>query len=202
MNLYCIANIGKGLGLSAKGDWISFRGSAQREESHEAGQITVIPPEKPSLELRVEDETPSGSEVVSEIQSVLETISWAPERWAQLTGKLQERLRQIELRKLGLLHIMKFYLPVEEMVIGLCHALHELRVERRRMKNELCALSAAVKATSTIPENTLIYALDGIEQIKNQKYKCRTIPEAIPEWLKSVFFGQAVEREEEASGRP
>lgn len=54
----------------------------QREESHEAGQITIIPLEKPPLEFRVEDETLSGLEVVSEIQSVLETISWAPERWA------------------------------------------------------------------------------------------------------------------------
>lgn len=110
------------------------RGSSRREESHEAGQITIIPLEKPSLELRVEDETPSGSEVVSEIQSVLETISWMPERWVQLTGKLQERLRQIEPRELDLLHIIEFCLPAEEKMIGLYRALHELRAERRRMK--------------------------------------------------------------------
>lgn len=55
------------------------RGGSRRRISR-SGTITIMPLEKPSLELRVEDETLSSSETVSEIQSVLETISWTPER--------------------------------------------------------------------------------------------------------------------------
>lgn len=98
----------------------------------------------------------------------METISWALERWPQLAGKLQERLRQIELRELDLPHIIEFYLPGEEMMIGLYRALHELRVERRRVKNELSALPAAAKATRSIPENTLAHALTELSKSKTR----------------------------------
>lgn len=79
-------------------------------------------------------------------------------------------------------------------MVGLYRALHELRVERGRVKNERSALSAAVKATRSNPRNTLAYALGGIEQIKNLKYKCRTIPRAGPEWLNGLFADQVGER--------
>lgn len=54
-------------------------------------------------------------------------------------------------------------------MIGIYRALHELRVGRRRVKNELSALTTAAKAAMSIPENALAFALGGIEQIKKQK---------------------------------
>lgn len=153
----------------------------------EPRKIPVIPAEQPSLELRVEDDTMNTSSIVAEIQTVLDMISEAPERWTQLQEQLQERLRQMELRELDLLHIIEFYLPDEETIIRLYRALHDLRIARRQVKNELTALAAATKAAKSIPEASLAYALDGIEQIKNQRYKCRTFPEHAPEWLQTLL---------------
>lgn len=108
--------------------------------------LDIISLGRPSLGLHVEDNTTGNSEMAAKIKSVLEAISCVPEHWSQLTGKLQERIKQIELRALA-------------------------------------------------------FALGGIEQIKKQKYKCRTIPENVPDWVEAVFVEQADEREKKASER-
>lgn len=51
-------------------------------------------------ELRVEGGTlrsPEAVDEIGEMESVLEAVSCAPERWAQLAGELRECLKQIEL---------------------------------------------------------------------------------------------------------
>lgn len=72
-------------------------------------------------------------------------------------------------------------------MVSLYRALHDLRGKRRQVKNALSALSTAIRAAKSIPENTLAFALDGVGRIKDQKYKCRKIPEAVPEWLSAVL---------------
>lgn len=179
----------------------SGRGQEERigEGNGRIDEITVIPMERPSLELRVEDDTLGSSVIVEEIQSVLEALSGASGRWDRLAEDRQKRLREIELREIDLLHIIEFYLPKEETMVYLYRTLHDLRMERRRVKNELSALSTAIRAAKSIPKNTLAYALGGIDQIKNQKYKCRTIPAVVPEWLSTVLAENNGKREENNS---
>lgn len=124
---------------------------------------------------------------VANIQKELAIISDINKNWKERQATVLELLKYIEERERDLLHVIEFYnLRKEEAELAV-HELHIVRCERRQLKNEFTALSAAIRVIVNISPSSIESATKNIEKLYARKYYCRTITEdRLPEWLDEI----------------
>lgn len=148
------------------------------------------PRKTPYLELSGCDPIVMHAGEISNIQKDLKVISDISKNWKERQETVLELLKRVEARERDLLHIVEFYDLRKEQAESVIRELHLVRCQRRHLKNEFTALSAAIRAIVNVSSATIESAIQNIEKLNTRKYCCRTITEdRLPEWLEKIVKG-------------
>lgn len=142
------------------------------------------------LELSGCDPVVTQSTGISNIQKELAIISEISKSWKERQVTVLELLKHVEAKERDLLHVIEFYDLREEQAESAVRELHSVRCQRRQLKNEFTALSAALRVIANFSSCSIESAAKNIEKLNSQKYCCRTIAvDRLPEWLGKIVGG-------------
>ncbi len=179
-------NYAKRIGMKQLPKTLCDNSSDYCPKNNDADVLSVLPAGKREVELSADSSFLADSEIIAELKQTLGSVATAEERWVKMRDVLQEHLHALELREQDLLHYVEFYVPDDQSVMKLYGELHELRVERRKIKNELAALGAAIGSVQAMSMSGVRKAMRSIDSLVTQTYKCRTISKNnLPDWLDS-----------------
>lgn len=157
-------------------------------ESETGEEMLIRRKESRYLELCGYDPSVVETKEISAIRNEIGVISGICAKWKERQSAVLEILKKIEARERDLLHIIEFYELKEEQAESAIQELHRVRCERRRLKNELTVLSAAIRAIINVSATSIDTALKSIEKLGMQKYYCRTITgDEVPGWLERII---------------
>lgn len=142
------------------------------------------------LELSGCDPAVMQADEISNIQRALATILDISKTWKERQETILELLKQVEARERDLLHIIEFYNLKREQAESAIQELHIVRCQRRQLKNEFTALTAAIRVIVNVSSTSIESASKSIERLNSQTYCCRTITQnSLPGWLRELIGG-------------
>ena len=153
-------------------------------ETVEAGHGTT--PKGLPLEMHVRTEV-GESEIIKELSEELHFMKDARDRWANRQRQILASLQEVEKQEVDILHAVEFYTPDANTKAEAYEQLHDVRVSRRRLKNELSAIASAMQAFKSISAQECSRAMKNIDMLRTQRYRCRSfLEDDAPSWIQEA----------------
>ena len=117
------------------------------------------------------------------IQEIHETLGRLADFMSKLNGheqRLSNEIRQIDLLVADRLHQAEIFELTDEESQTFVRELHEAQIERRRRKNELSALMSCKEVLRQVSIDDIKRAINDIEMLGSQKYRCKALSESDP----------------------